>query len=222
MRDVCGVRIFEVSVLLTRAFGAAPAVAARRPADAACRCAPGAVSGRVFAAVPFAKYGIVAARGEYLRRMTAGKIARKLLEQNGMDPAACHVALLGDHMSAELRGALMELALHVRYTMLCAGGGGGEACSVLRREYGVSVARHAGAALLKNSGTGVDLRRRGALRCAGLSLAALRQRTRGRRVRNAAPVVRYSAAPEVEAAMEGIQAQNALLSLLLEMGAVRQ
>ena len=39
--------------------------------------------------------------------------------------------------------------------------------------------------------------------------------------RNAAPVVRYSAAPEVEAAMEGIQAQNALLSLLLEMGAVR-
>ena len=83
--------------------------------------------------------------------MTAGKIARKLLEQNGMDPAACHVALLGDHMSAELRGALMELALHVRYTMLCAGGGGGEACSVLRREYGVSVARNAGAALLKTA-----------------------------------------------------------------------
>ena len=153
--------------------------------------------------------------------MTAGKIARKLLEQNGMDPAACHVALLGDHMSAELRGALMELALHVRYTMLCAGGGGGEACSVLRREYGVSVARNASAALLKTAElvlTFGDAAPCGAPDCLWLPCGSVHE---AEGYRNAAPVVRYSAAPEVEAAMEGIQAQNALLSLLLEMGAVR-
>ena len=152
VRDVCGVRIFEVSVLP----GRGPLGQRRRLQRAARQMQRAGVRRALFPEeflqqFLFAKYGIVAARGEYLRRMTAGKIARKLLEQNGMDPAACHVALLGDHMSAELRGALMELALHVRYTMLCAGGGGGEACSVLRREYGVSVARNASAALLKTA-----------------------------------------------------------------------
>ena len=112
VRDVCGVRIFEVSVLP----GRGPLGQRRRLQRAARQMQRAGVRRALFPEeflqqFLFAKYGIVAARGEYLRRMTAGKIARKLLEQNGMDPAACHVALLGDHMSAELRGALMELAL---------------------------------------------------------------------------------------------------------------
>ena len=83
------------------------------------------------------------------------------------------------------------------------------------------MARNASAALLKTAElvlTFGDAAPCGAPDCLWLPCGSVHE---AEGYRNAAPVVRYSAAPEVEAAMEGIQAQNALLSLLLEMGAVR-
>lgn len=92
----------------------------------------------------FEKYHIQAATDTCLRCATAAKAARWVLQERGLAPGECSIALLGDHMSVQMGRALTELAIHVRYTMLNAGGGGGEICSVLRREYGVSVLRNVG------------------------------------------------------------------------------
>lgn len=92
----------------------------------------------------FAKCHIRAAADIYLRCAMAAKAARWALQDRGLAAGECSIALLGDHMSVQMGRALTELAIHVRYTMLNAGGGGGEICSVLRREYGVSVLRNVG------------------------------------------------------------------------------
>lgn len=125
-------------------------------------------------------------------------------------------------MSAELRGALMELALHVRYTMLCAGGGGGEACSVLRREYGVSVARNAGAALLKTAElvlTFGDAVPCGAPDCLWLPCGSVHE---AEGYRNAAPVVRYSARRRSRRLWRGSRRKRAAFSAVGDGGCARQ
>ena len=169
----------------------------------------------------FEKHGIRAANEGYLRRMTAGAIARRVLAEHGVRPAECHVALLGDHMSAELRKALMELALHARYTMLSAGGGGGEICSVLRREYGVSVLRDPGQEQLQQADMVLTFGKAapcGAPECLWLPCGEI---VCAEGYINAAPGVRYGVPPEVEDQVRVNCDRNALLSILLEMGALR-
>ena len=170
----------------------------------------------------FEKAGVAAAGEETLRRRTAGAAARVLLAQHGLSAPACCALLLGDHMSADLRRTLTELALHVRYTMLCAGGGGGEVCSMLRREYGISVLREPGAEQLARARLQLTF---GAARpvvpppCLWLPCGAC---TAAEGFENSAPYIQYAVPEPLEASLGASGAsRNALLSALLEMGTLR-
>lgn len=221
-RTICGVRFFSVSVERSRS----KVLQTRTLRKAARAMARAGVHTALFPrefAYPalFEKYGIRAAEDGYLRRMTAGAVARRVLAEHGIRAAECHVALLGDHMSAELRKALMELALHVRYTLLSAGGGGGEICSVLRREYGVSVLRDPGQEQLGQANLLLTFGKTAPCGTAGSLWLPCGEVTEADGFENAAPAVRYGAPPEVEEALRVDCNRNALLSILLEMGALR-
>ena len=166
----------------------------------------------------FEKYGVRRAKEAYLRKMTAGQIACRAMAERGINAALCPVALLGDRMTAPLRKALMEIALHARCTMLCAGGGGGEACSVLRRDYGVSVLRNAGEEQLCRAGVVLTFDAAvpcGRKDCLWLPFGTV---TQAQGYENAFGTVRYAAPPEIEKQIPDDCCRNALLSLLLELG----
>lgn len=168
----------------------------------------------------FESCGVHGAKEQYLQRNMASEITRRAMGDRGLSPAESCVAFLGDNMSAELRKALMEIALHVRYTLLSAGGGGGEICSILRRDYGVSVLRNAGTEQLRRAdvvltfGSAAPCGKNG---CLWLPFGTV-ERAEG--YENGVQNVRYAAPPEVEAELQVDCCRNALLSLLLEMGAV--
>ena len=128
----------------------------------------------------------------------------------------------GDHHrgGVDWDKALMELALHVRYTMLSAGGGGGEICSVLRREYGVSVLRDPGQEQLRRADLVLTFGKAapcGAEGCLWLPCGEVRQ---AEQFTDAAPAVRYGVPPEVEEQVDIGCDRNVLFSVLLEMGAL--
>ena len=187
-KTICGVRFFAVSaeqshskVMQMRTLRKA----ARAMERAGVRTA---LFPPAFAhAALFERRGIRAADESYLRRMTAGAVARRVLADHGKRAAECRVAVLGDHMSAEVRKALMELALHVRYTMLSAGGGGGEICSVLRREYGVSVLRDPGQEQLRRADLVLTFGKAAPCGAEGVPLAALRRGAAGGAVYGCGP-----------------------------------
>lgn len=221
-KSICGVRFFAVSVEQSRSR----LVQARRLRRAARMMERAGVRTALFPAdfaedALFAKRQIRRAGAEYLRRMTAGAVARRAMAEHGLRPAECHAALLGDRMSGELRKALMEIALHVRYTMLAAGGGGGEICSVLRREYGVSVLRDPGQEQLGRANLVLTFGSAGPCGGEGCLWLPFGEVTRAEGYRSGAPRVRYGAPPEVEAALPSECDRNGLLSILLEMGALR-
>ena len=167
---------------------------------------------------PFEKRGIRAADDQYLRSMTAGEILRCAMAKKNLRAAECRVAILGDCMSAPVQKALMEIALRVRYTMLSAGGGGGELCSVLRREYGVSVLRNVREEQLHYADavlTFGEAEPCGKEGCLWLPFGDVRS---AEGYRNAAAQVVYTMPMGLEnmAAMDCDR--NALLSLLLESG----
>ncbi len=220
-KTICGVRFFAVSVEQSRSKVMQMRTlrkAARAMERAGVRTA---LFPPAFAhAALFERRGIRAADESYLRRMTAGAVARRVLADHGKRAAECRVAVLGDHMRAEVRKALMELALHVRYTMLSAGGGGGEICSVLRREYGVSVLRDPGQEQLRRADLVLTFGKAapcGAEGCLWLPCGEVRQ---AEQFTDAAPDVRYGVPPEVEEQVDIGCDRNVLFSVLLEMGAL--
>ena len=220
-KTICGVRFFAVTV----AQSGSALLRRRRLRKAARLMERAGVHTALFPQTfsdlaPFEKHGVHAAEETYLRRMKAAAIARRAMAARGLCGADCCAALLGDRMDAALRAALMELALEVRYTMLRASGGA-EECAVLRREYGVSVLREPGAAQLRRADvvlTFGSAQPCGAENCLWLPFGAV---TEAEGYRSGAAQVCYAAPPEVEAQLQLDCSRNALLSLLLEMGAVR-
>ena len=220
-KTICGVRFFAVTVAQSRSV----LLQKRRLRKAAKLMERSGVHTALFPegfcdTAVFRRYGVQEAGEDYLRRMTAGAIARRALAEQGRNPAECRAALLGDCMDVQLRAALMEIALHVRYTMLNAGGNGAEICSVLRREYGVSVLRDAGEEQLRQAdlvltfGGGQPC---GAPGCLWLPFGSV---TEAEGYQNGALRVEYALPPELEEQVQADCCRNALLSLLLEMGAV--
>lgn len=219
---ICGVRFLSVTVFA----GRNPALQVGRWKRAAKQMERAGVRTALFPAAfshaaLFEKRGIRAADEGYLRQMTAAAVARRAAAQRGIEPRESCVALMGDHMSAALRKALMELALHFRHTILAVPGGGGEICSVLRREYGVSVLRSTGktqmerADVLLTFGEAVPCGRSG---CLWLPCGTV---TAQEGFENGADTVRYLLPPKLEEQIPDGCCTNALLSLLLETGAVR-
>lgn len=220
-RSICGVRFFEVSV----AQGGGGWVQKKRWKRAARLMQRAGVRTALFpegfsGMTPFEKAGIRAAEETYLRQMTAGEIARRAAEVQGICARESCVALVGDTMSAALRRALMELALHFRTAILSVPGGGGEICSVLRREYGVSVLRAAGTEQMKRAdvlltfGSAAPC---GDGKCLWLPFGEV---TAQEGFQPRALRVRYLLPPALEGQIPEGCNENVLLSLLLEAGAV--
>ena len=221
-RRICGVRFFTVTV----AAGRRNFLTARRMRRAARQMARAGVRAAAFPpdfawGELFEKCGVRAATDEALRCALAVKSARRAMETRGLTPGECCAALLGERMSAALGRALMELAVHVRYTLLNAGGGGGEICSVLRREYGVSVLRGAGEAQLQRADVIVTFD--GARPCGrpGALWIPAGAVTAAEGFENAAANMTCLLPPRAEEQLPEGCGRAAVLSLLLQAGALR-
>lgn len=222
VRPICGVRFYEVSVVRSRSRF----VEKRRLRRAAGLMERAGVRTALFpedfaAAALFESCGIRAATDSYLRTVMAAEIARRMMDARGYAPGETCIALLGDTMTPALRRTLMELALRVRYTLLSAGGGGGESCSVLRREYGVSVLRNAGEEQLRRANVVLTFGKAAPCGAAGCLWLPFGTVTAAEGYENALRHVACMAAPAVESSLPDGCSRGALLSLLLEVGAVR-
>lgn len=221
IQTICGLRFCRINVLRSRSR----LIERVRLKKAARYMARSGVRRALFpegfmAPDLFAKQGIAPSDDTALRRRMAAAITRRVMSDRGVNPSECRILLLGDTMEPALTSALMELALHVRYTMISAGGGGGEVCSVLRREYGVCVLREPGAEQASQAQvvlTFSGARPEGAGNCLWLPFGSV---TQAEGYVNAAAVIRCSAAPEIEARIAELPCRNAMLSLLLETGAL--
>ena len=222
MRMICGARFFAAVLEESkRKF-----LEKKRMARAAKRMMRAGVTIAAFPenfayADVFAKYRIRAAADDCLRRAMAVKGARCAIAARGLAPGECCAALLGERMSVQMGKTLMELAIHVRYTMLNAGGGGGEICSVLRREYGVSVLRNVGEEQLCRADLVVtfdDAQPCGRRDVIWIPAGSV---TRAEGYHNALEECAYVLTPEKEKQIPRECGRNAVLSLLMETGTVR-
>ena len=222
-KRICGVRFFEVTVAESRSR----LLRERRLQKAARLMERAGVRRALFPkgfseTATFEKQQIRPADDSYLLRQMAVELTRKAMETRGILPADCCVAVLGDGMSGDLRRALPEIALRVRRTLLSAKGGGGEICSRLWREYGVSVLRDPSekelcrASVVLTFGKAVPLGEPG---CLWLPFGAV-QEAEG--YKNALLPVRFSLPAALEQAEETGVDGNVLLSLLLEVGALHE
>lgn len=138
VRVIRGVRFFTVSI--PREDG----VAAFFTLRAACRALRRAgVRQTVFLVdAPrrafFEQRGVTGVSVVPLHRATAAAIARRYLEQVGIEPGRATVAFAAEHVTPELCGALAALAESVRYVTLRVPRGGEKLARSLRREHGVA------------------------------------------------------------------------------------
>ena len=88
----------------------------------------------------FLRRGILPVDTVPLYRAMAPLTVRWAMARRGISPAAATAALVARGVGEDARRILTELALQVRYVMLCAAGGE-DLCRSLQREYGVSVLR---------------------------------------------------------------------------------
>lgn len=221
-KSICGVRFYEVCVARSRSRFVEKRrlrKAARLMERAGVRTA---LFPETFSETALFEYcGIRPAEDGYLRTVMAAEIARRMMEAHGCTPGETCIALIGDAMTPALRRTLMELALRVRYTLLSAGGGGGESCSVLRREYGVSVLRNPGEEQLRRANVVLTFGKAAPCGAEGCLWLPFGDVTEVEGYENAMRCVSCLAAPAVEAALPEECSRSALLSILLEMGAVR-
>lgn len=223
VRQICGMRFFQVAVRCS-GYGF---LEKKRLKKAAKMMHKAGVRRVLFPegfsdAELFGAFGITAADGGYLRAMTAAEIARRVVAEHGLNPREICVGISGEHMGADVRKALMSLALGVRYTVLDLPGGGEEACSVLRREYGISVLKADRQRQLRLPDvllTFGDAKPWGGENCLWIPCGTCRAWAG---YHNAAPKVRYSVPPEIEEQLPENCSANGLLSLLLEAGIVHE
>ncbi len=222
VKPICGVRFYEVYVQRSRSRF----VEKRRLRRAARLMERAGVRRALFPegfseTGLFESCGVQAAQDGYLRTVMAAEIARRMMDAQGFAPTETCVALIGDAMTPALRRTLMELALRVRYTLLSAGGGGGESCSVLRREYGVSVLRNAGEEQLRRADVVLTFGKASPCGKEGCLWLPFGEVTKAEGYENALRRVTCLASPAIEAALPDGCSRSALLSVLLELGAVR-
>ena len=92
--------------------------------------------------LPFVRQGICPVDTLPLRRALSASLARRQMEQLGLDPTQAVVAIVGNRMSREMMETTKALALSYRYVLLSVKEGGETLARSLRREYGVSLLLH--------------------------------------------------------------------------------
>ncbi len=222
-KNICGMHFFQVSVIHS-AYGFLEKSRLKRAAKMMKKAGvhralfPDGFSGMDI----FENFGIAAVHENYLRAMTGAEIARRVMNEHHLSPTETCVGIAGEHMGADVRKALMTLALHVRYTILDLPGGGEGICSVLRREYGVSVLKADREKQLKSPDvilTFGDAKPWGDAKCLWIPCGTCLEWDG---YQNAASEVHYSVPPEIEAQIPADCSANAVLSLLLESGVVHE
>ena len=221
VKVICGVRFFEVCV-----YQSGSALVQKRRMEKAAKLMEKAgirtaLFPRAFQdAERFARHKILPPEEGNLYQAMAAEVVRHLMACRRIAPERCCMALLGSRMSAALQRALLTLAPEVRYTYLTAGRGGGEVCEHLWREYGVSVLQDPPQAQLQRADVVLTFDSAvpcGKPGCLWLPLGLV-QEAAG--YENALLRILYSAPPRIEEALQADCGRNALLSLLLQAGAV--
>ena len=223
IKKICGIAFFEVSVVHSEYRF----LEKRRLKKAAKMMKKAGVRRALFPdafsdMAPFEELHIVPVHESYLRAMTGAEIARCVMEQHHLNPTETCVGISAEHMGAEVRKALMTLVLGVRYTVLDLPSGGEEVCSVLRREYGVSVLKADREKQLKLPDIILTFGKAkpwGDTKSLWIPCGTFLE---WEGYQNAVPQVQYSVSPEIEEQIPKDCCQNAVLSLLLEAGIVHE